>query len=143
MANANSNRNGSIVAAVAYYRMSSDKQEASIPEQRKAVQKFAKQNGYHIVKEYADEGISGDATDKRLAFQQMIANASNGKWQAILVWDQDRFGRFDSVEAGFWIHPLRAAGVKLVTLSDGIVDWSDFTGRLLYNIVNAIHRFRL
>ena len=51
MANANSNgarcvnNNGSIavlIAAVAYYRMSSDKQEASIPEQRKAVIRWAK-----------------------------------------------------------------------------------------------------
>jgi len=64
------------------------------------------------------DGISGDATEKRLDFQRMIADASGRRdFEAILCWDQDRFGRFDSVEAGFWIHPLRKAGVKLVTVT--------------------------
>ena len=46
-----SKHNG-LVPAVAYYRMSSDKQEASIPEQREAVQAYAKAHGYRIVREY-------------------------------------------------------------------------------------------
>ena len=126
--------NGYAVRAVAYYRMSSDRQETSIPDQRNAVEKYAEQNGYQIIGEYRDEGISGDATEKRLGFQRMIADASKGEFSAILCWDQDRFGRFDSVEAGHWIYPLRQASVKLVSVSDGPVDWNDFTGRVIYNI---------
>ena len=34
------------ISAVAYYRMSSDRQEKSVAEQRDAVRKWAKQNGY-------------------------------------------------------------------------------------------------
>lgn len=133
MANANSNRKRSILA-VAYYRMSSDKQEASIPEQRKAVERYATENGFTIVHDYADHGISGDATEKRLQFKQMIEDAADGSFKAILVWDSDRFGRFDSIEAGRWIHPLREAGVSLVTVADGTIDWSDFAGRVMYGI---------
>ena len=51
-----SKHNG-LIPAVAYYRMSSDKQEASIPEQREAVQAYAKAHGYRIVREYLDEGL--------------------------------------------------------------------------------------
>ncbi len=131
MANANSKRNGTSVAAVAYYRMSTNRQEASIADQRAAVERFAKANGYHILREYVDEGISGDKTEKRVAFQEMIRHANGGEFKAILCWDQARFGRFDSVEAGYWIHPLRKAGVCLVTLDDGRVDWSDFTSRMM------------
>lgn len=55
---------------------------------------------YTIVREYLDEGFSGDATEKRLQFQQMIAEAADGDFEVVLCWDQDRFGRFDSLEAG-------------------------------------------
>jgi site-specific DNA recombinase len=48
--------------------MSTDKQEASIPAQREAVQKYAKDNGYQIIREYIDEGISGDATRSDTSF---------------------------------------------------------------------------
>jgi DNA invertase Pin-like site-specific DNA recombinase len=61
--------------------------------------------------------------------------ACNGRdFDVIIVWDQDRFGRFNSIEAGYWIHPLMKAGVKLVTVTEGVINWSDFTGR----VVNAI-----
>ena len=87
-------------AAVAYLRRSSDKQEQSLDRQRHAIGHYAERNGYRILRWYTDDGISGDATEKRLGFQRMIADASKGGFSAILVWDQDRFGRFDSVESG-------------------------------------------
>jgi len=130
------------VPAVAYLRMSSDKQTESIPEQRKAVKAYASEQGYHITREYVDSGISGDATEKRFEFQRMIADAASGEFKMILCWDQDRFGRFDSVEAGHWIYPLRQAGVKLETVTAGVVDWDDFAARLLWTVsTEAKHQF--
>jgi len=38
------------------------------------------------------------------------------------------------MEAGFYIHPLRQAGVTLVTVNDGPIDWTDFTGRVMYQL---------
>ena len=52
----------------------------------------------------------------------------------MLCWDQDRFGRWDSIEAGFQIKPFRDAGVSLVTLNDGKIDWNEYIGRLTYTI---------
>ena len=122
--------------AVGYIRMSSGKQEKSPAQQRNEVEKLAKREGYQIIRWYSDEAISGDATDKRVGFQQMIADAQErGDFTVVLCWDQDRFGRFDSVEAGKWIHPLREAGVCLVTCAQGMIDWNDFTGRMMYSIV--------
>src|SRR5262245_14420182 len=111
--------NGSAVPAVAYFRMSSDKQEASIPEQREVVERYAKANDYKLIREYADEGISGDRTEKRKDFQRMIVDAGRAKFRAILVYDSSRFGRFDSLEAGYWLKPLRDAGVFIVTTDKG------------------------
>lgn len=65
----------------------------------------------------------------------MIKDAEDkADFAAILCWDQDRFGRFDSIEAGRWIHPLRCAGVWLVTVAQGVIDWNDFTSRMMYAI---------
>lgn len=129
--------------AVAYYRMSTDKQEASIPAQREAVQKYAADNGYQILREYIDEGISGDATEKRHQFRRMIADAeAAGGFEAILCWDMDRFGRFDSIEAGRWVYPLRANHVRLATVAQGEIDWTDFAGRMMYGIqTEAKHQY--
>lgn len=124
-----------LTPAVSYIRMSSDLQEASPDQQRAEVVKLAGKHGYKIIREYFDEGISGDATEKRIDFQRMIKDAEEkGDFAAILCWDQDRFGRFDSIEAGRWIHPLRCAGVWLHTVAQGRIDWNDFTTRMMYSI---------
>lgn len=122
------------IPAVAYLRMSTDAQSESVPTQRAAVKEYAKAHGYRIIREYVDLGISGDETSKRLEFQRMLSDASKRDFEVVLCWNQDRFGRFDLLEAGFWIKPLRDAGVSLVTVSQGKIDWNDFAGRLIYSI---------
>jgi DNA invertase Pin-like site-specific DNA recombinase len=121
--------------AVTYLRKSTDKQEASIPDQREAVEKLARQKGYVIIHEYKDEGISGDDTERRAGFLQMLEDAKRlGDFDCVLCWDQDRFGRFDPLEAGFWIKPLRDAGIFLETVAQGRIDWEDFAGRIVYAV---------
>ena len=96
--------------AVAYLRMSDKKQDKSIPAQREEIERYARAHGYTIIRWYVDEGISGDDTKHRLQFQTMHKAACHGRdFDAILVWDSDRFGRFDSLESGYWVHPLRQA----------------------------------
>lgn len=115
--------------------MSSGHQEKSPAQQRAEIKKLAAKHGYRIVRWYIDEAISGDDTHKRVGFQKMIRDAEEkGDFCAILCWDQDRFGRFDSIEAGKWIYPLRQAGVWLVTVCQGVIDWNDFAGRMIYSI---------
>lgn len=130
-------------AAVLYLRVSTDKQETSIDQQRTELHAYAAKHGYTIVREYLDEGISGDATEKRRAFQRMLRDTSErADFKVVLCWDQDRFGRFDPLEAGYWIKPLRDAGVRLETVAQGKIDWNDFAGRLIYAVQQeAKHAF--
>lgn len=124
-----------LIPAVIYIRMSSADQDTSPEQQRAEVKKLAKKYRCRIVREYFDSAISGNDTEKRLEFQRMHRDACNGRdFEVILCWDQDRFGRFDSIEAGKWIHPLREAGVRLITVAQGEIDWNDFAGRMIYNI---------
>ena len=110
--------------------------------QRRDIERFAREQGFDIVRWYEDDGISGDATNKRVGFRQMHHDATNGRdFEIILAWDYSRFGRFDSIEYGYWVHPLRLAGVKLVTVKEGLNDWDSFETRLI-NTVNTEDKHR-
>ena len=123
------------VPAVAYLRRSTSRQEKSLDDQRTEIERYAASNGYRILRWFQDDGISGDATERREGFLAFHRAACNGRdFDVILVWDQDRFGRFDSMEAGYWIHPLRKAGVRLVSVTEGPINWDDFTGRVMYSL---------
>jgi DNA invertase Pin-like site-specific DNA recombinase len=126
------------VKACGYTRMSTGKaeQEHSPERQREEIEAYAKQQGYRIVKWYSDDAVSGDHTEKRSGFQSMIADATAAsEFSAILVFDRNRFGRFDSVEGGYWSYKLRTAGIQLVTVTKGVIDWNTFAGR----VVDAIN----
>jgi site-specific DNA recombinase len=135
-----SDKNGKpmqLIPAVGYLRRSSDSetQQKSIPEQKDAVQAYADDKGYRIVRWYIDDAVSGDDTDHRHDFQRMIRDAKDLRdFKAILCWDQKRFGRFDSIEYGFYVFPLRKADVYLATVVDGTVDWNDVSGRIIANV---------
>jgi site-specific DNA recombinase len=134
MAKRQSTRTG-FVPAVAYLRRSTSRQEKSLDDQRSEIERYAVANGYFIVRWYQDDGISGDATERREGFLAFHKAACNGRdFDVVIVWDQDRFGRFDSMEAGYWIHPLRKAGVRLVSVTEGPINWDDFTGRVMYSL---------
>jgi DNA invertase Pin-like site-specific DNA recombinase len=132
-----------LIPSVGYARRSTEKQEASIPEQQKAVEQYAGDHGYQILRWYVDDGISGDATDKRHQFLRMLQDAQEvGDFKSILVWDQDRFGRFDPQEAAYRTYPLARAGIFLVTVDKGPIDWKDFVQWLTYSVnQHAKHQF--
>jgi site-specific DNA recombinase len=110
--------------------MSTDKQEHSIERQRSQVLPYAEKHGYTIVREYVDEGIAGDEIAKRKEFQRMLRDAQAGLFQAILCDDKDRFGRFDSIDAGELIAPLRRKGIWIDSVAQGKIDWNSFAGRV-------------
>jgi site-specific DNA recombinase len=119
-----------MIPAVVYYRMSTERQEDSIERQRSQVEPFATRQGYKILREYKDEGIAGDEEEKRKDFMRMMRDAQRREFEVILCDDKDRFGRFDSITQGYYVKPLRDAGVRLETVAQGKVDWFSFAGRV-------------
>ena len=87
-----------------YLRRSTDRQEQSIDDQRKAVQRYAEENGYLVVGEFVDDAISGAITEARASFLRMIemGQTQQRKWNHILL------------------RPLRAAGIVGARLLVGI-----------------------
>ncbi|HDZ22163.1 MAG TPA: recombinase family protein [Phycisphaerae bacterium] len=92
--------------AVGYVRRSTDRQEQSIGDQKKALQEYATENGLRLKKFYVDDAISGTSTIGRRAFQQMMTDAqkTSRPFDRIVVYDVKRFGRVDNDEAGYYRH---------------------------------------
>jgi site-specific DNA recombinase len=134
MADRNS-KQGGLIPAVAYLRMSDKKQDKSIPDQKAEIEKYAAANGYQILRWYRDDGISGAETIKRVGFQSLILAAQQDRdFEVIIVWDQDRFSRFDPMEANYYWYILRQAGVRIVTVATGELDFSDLGGWLAASV---------
>jgi DNA invertase Pin-like site-specific DNA recombinase len=114
--------------------MSTLKQEDSPERQRSQVLPYAERLGYRIVEEYVDEGLAGDEVARRPAFQKLLRDAQAGKFTLILCDEKSRFGRFDSIDLGEIVAPLRRKGVVLETVAEGRCDWESCAGRLIDTI---------
>ena len=80
--------------AVIYARFSSDMQrEESIDAQLRACKAYAKSRGYIVVDTYADEAKSGRDVTKRDAYNQMLADAMEDKFDVIVFHKIDRNSR--------------------------------------------------
>jgi site-specific DNA recombinase len=110
-----------------------DRESVSLDEQRKAIGDYAAKHGYTLVAEYLDDGISGDDED-RPDFNRLHVDAQKRQFEYIIVWDQDRYCRFDDWNAVEWMNKLRRSGVSLVTCDRGVIDGNDKTQRLVYSV---------
>ncbi len=112
--------NGKIPAAI-YLRRSTDRQEKSLADQRKEIHRYADENGFEVLAEFVDDGVSGTSGETRQGFLSMLeaAQSSRRKWSFILVWDIKRFGRMSSDEVGYYRWLFKQAGVEIVYTSEG------------------------
>lgn len=109
------------IPAVGYLRRSTDRQEQSIGDQRKAIDRYALEHGYEVLHYYIDDAISGTSTEGRKAFQELITDAKERDcpFTHVLVYDVKRFGRLDNDEAGYYRFTLRKRGIEIVYISEG------------------------
>ena len=108
-----------LTPAVAYVRMSTDKQDESPARQRERIEQYAKQNGFNLLQWYFDSGISGAATEKRVEFLRMVERGvAKRDFVAVLVENIDRLSRDDSLKFGRYIGPLADVDILLVSVSE-------------------------
>ena len=95
--------------AVGYLRRSTDRQEQSIPDQRKAIERYAAKHGLELAQFFVDDAISGTSATRRPAFQEIVGQAQEERRQFsyVIVYYVKRFGRLDNDEAGYNCHILR------------------------------------
>jgi DNA invertase Pin-like site-specific DNA recombinase len=113
--------------AAAYIRVSTEDQTEYSPDaQRRALLKYAEDNGYEIPESgfYIDEGISGRNAEKRPAFMRMISHAKSAgrPYDAILVHKFDRFARSREDSVVFKSLLKRECGVRVISITESIED---------------------
>jgi site-specific DNA recombinase len=105
--------------AALYVRVSTQEQAKhglSIDEQERALRARAKEEGWEVSGLYREAGVSGRRSD-RPEYQRLLADAQRGRFEKLLVWKLDRFGR-DTVERLTAQAMLRRIGVEIVSLKD-------------------------
>ena len=102
--------------AAAYVRMSTDLQKYSTDNQFEAIRRYAEQRGFEISQIYEDSGRSGLKVDGRDGIQRLMKDVQSPTraFEAILVYDVSRWGRFqDADEGAYYEHLCSRAGIRV------------------------------
>src|SRR5688572_28802892 len=101
--------------AAIYARVSTFDQE---PENQLAeLRRYVQARGW-ISEEFVDRGVSG-VKDKRPALDALLRNARQHRFQAVVVWSLDRFGR-SLTHVVSTVSELHERGIAFISLREGI-----------------------
>src|SRR5271157_3277758 len=126
-------------ARVALYARVSTSNGNQDPElQISELREYVTRRGWEIAEIYTDNGVSG-SKDSRPALNRLMADAGLRKFDTVLVWKLDRFGRSlrHLINA---LAELEARGIAFVSLRDNL-DLGTPSGRLMFQIIGAMAEF--
>ncbi|WP_167957044.1 recombinase family protein [Anaerosporobacter faecicola] len=132
-------KGGSHIQIAAYCRVSTEKEDQANSfdsQQRYFLEYIERREGDSLYKIYADEGLSGTSTKKRRAFNQMIEDAMEGRFQLIITKEISRFAR-NTLDSIYYTRELKRHGVGIIFLNDGI-HTMDSDGELRLTILASI-----
>ena len=97
----------------AYCRVSTDKEDQlnSLEAQKAFFAEYTKRTGDHLVRLYADEGLSGTKIKNRKEFLRMMSDAEHGVFEMVVVKDISRFAR-NTVDLLQNIRKLKSLGIE-------------------------------
>jgi DNA invertase Pin-like site-specific DNA recombinase len=121
-----------------YARVSTTNHGQDIGMQTREQHQFADARGWQVFDDYIDQGVSG-SKDSRPELNRLMADARRRKFDIVLVWKLDRFGRSlrHLVNA---LAEFESLNIAFVSLSDNL-DLSTASGRLMFQIIGAMAEF--
>lgn len=121
-----------------YARVSTKNHGQDVALQTRDLPQFAQARGWTIVGEYVDAGVSG-TKDSRPELNRLMADAKQRKFDIVLVWKLDRFGRSlrHLVNA---LAEFQSLNIAFVSYSDNL-DLTTASGRLMFHVVSAMAEF--
>lgn len=115
--NINKFNNKERLNAVIYARYNcSGQREESIEGQINVSKKFASDNNLNIIDYYCDEAKTG-TNDNRYYLQKLLTEANKNKFEAVIVYALDRFGR-STLQSLLNENKLKEAGVLLLSATE-------------------------
>jgi len=120
-----------------YARVSTSDQNNAI--QVRELTEYVERRGWQLVGTYQDQ-MSGGKTS-RPGLDRLIADARQRRFDAVLVWKLDRFGR-SLVHCVSGIQELASLGIRFIATSQGLdTDESNPASKLLMYILAAVAQF--
>lgn len=121
-----------------YIRTSTENQAESITLQSEELTKYCNLREYEVYEKYTDFGFTGKNT-KRPAFEKMLYDAAEHKFDLVLVTKIDRFAR-STLDLLLNIEHLQTYNVQFAATSQPI-DTGSAMGRLTLQIMGAFAEF--
>ena len=128
-----------MIKVASYCRVSTDKddQANSFESQQRYFKDYIdRQPDWELYEIYADKGITGTSTKKRVKFNQMINDAHMGKFNIIITKEVSRFSR-NILDTISYTRELKALGVYVIFLNDCIAT-SDADAELKLSIMGSL-----
>jgi len=121
-----------------YARVSTDGQ--SCENQLAELRAVASRNGWVVVDEYVDQGVSGaKGRDRRPAFDALLTAAVRRDFDVVMAWSVDRLGRSLQHLIGF-LGEIHAKGVDLYLHQQGL-DTSTPAGKAMFQMLGVFSEF--
>jgi DNA invertase Pin-like site-specific DNA recombinase len=121
-----------------YARVSTDGQTTE--KQLQELRKVADRNGWQIIQEFVDHGISGaKGRDQRPAFDEMCKGVIRKEFDLIMSWSVDRLGRSLQHLVTF-LDELHSKKVDLFLHRQGI-DTTTPTGKMMFQMLGVFAEF--
>jgi DNA invertase Pin-like site-specific DNA recombinase len=120
-----------------YARVSTSNGQQDPEMQLRELREYAEHRGLTIIGEYIDRMTGSE--ESRPALNRLMMDAKQRKFDAVLVWKLDRFGRSlrHLVNA---LAELESLGLTFISLRDNL-DLSTPSGRLMFQIIAAMAEF--
>ncbi len=123
--------------AAQYLRMSTEHQQYSLENQDAAIGRYAQTHGFSVVRTYSDSRRSGLVLKNRAGLRQLLEDVVNGsqQFQAILVYDVSRWGRFQDIdESAHYEFICRSAGISVHYCTEQFTNDTDVPNMIMKSL---------
>ncbi|MBZ5623531.1 MAG: recombinase family protein [Acidobacteriia bacterium] len=121
-----------------YARVSTTDQNCET--QLRELREYISRRGWKIAREYVDTGFSGSKAS-RPALDRLMADAAQGKFDCIVVYKIDRFGR-SVLHLNQQLAALTSYGVRFIATSQSLdTDEKNPTSRVLLQVLASVAEF--
>jgi len=124
---------------VALYARVSTTDKGQNPEmQLRELREYVRNRGWETVSEFCDHGVSG-SKESRPQLNRLLAGARVRKFDGVLVWKLDRFGRSLKHLVNS-LAEFESLGITFVSLRDGF-DLTTPSGRAMFGMIAVMTEF--